>query len=457
MTDGRNSKKRRNVLRGLGLGGVAAIAGCITGGRDGTTDGDGGGGDGDDGGDGGTGTSSSMEMADSVTAWSWDVAAKSLDLIDEPYEEKHGGAITVEQIGRSDMKDKYKSKLLAGSGAPAIATMESVDAPAWVDTDGLRDISGWIEDADVKDGFVSGKWGPLEKDGGTYALPWDIGPVGTFYRKDVLENHDVDLTTVETWDQFIEEGKKLPDDAYMINLPSNDYDGLWRMLYRMLGGKPFTKDGKVSLNDDKSVRVAKLLKRIRDSGIANDLASWSSSWFNAFKEGSVASLNGGAWMEGTLKAELGDTAGKWRVMKPPAFSEGGPRATNWGGSNLVIADQVSDAKAARAFDYMKFALASKEMQIKMYEEYGIFPAYEPAYESDAFDEGHDFLGGQSAGRLFAEIAPEIPSYQYTVDTPEVTKAINTHFSDMMDGKVSAEKAVEKAANQVAERTGRDQA
>ena len=68
---------------------------------------------------------------------------------------------------------------------------------------------------------------------------------------------------------------------------------------------------------------------------------------------------------------------------------------------------------------------------------------------------NEFLGGQRAGRMFAEVAPNIPSYRYTVDTPEVTKAINTHFSDMMDGKVSPTKAVEKAAKQVANRTGRD--
>ena len=444
---------RRNVLKGVGLAGVAALAGCSSGDGGGS---DGGGSDDSDDGSGGSdGGSGEASMADAITAWSWDVAAKSLDLTTGPYEEEHGGDVTVEQIGRSDMKDKYKSKLLAGSGAPPVATMESVDAAAWVDTGGLRDIRSWIDDAGVKEDFVSGKWEPLEKDGGTYALPWDIGPVGTFYRKDVLEEHDVDLSSVETWDQFIEEGKKLPDEVYMINLPSNDYDGLWRMMYRMLGGQPFTEDGAVNIDNDTSVQVAQMLKRVRDAGIANDLASWSSSWFSAFQEGSVASLTAGAWMEGTLKAELGDTAGKWRVMKPPAFEEGGPRATNWGGSNLVIADQVSDEKARRAWDYMQFTLASKDMQLKMYQEYGIFPAYEPTYESDAFDSGHDFLGGQSAGRLFAEIAPNIPPYRYTVDTPEITKAINTHFSDMMDDKVSPAKAVSKAAQQVADRTGRE--
>ena len=423
---------RRNVLKGAGVAGAATLAGCLGGGG------------------GGSGT----KKADSIEAWSWDVAAKSLELTAKSYENDGDATVNVKQIGRSDMKDKYKSKLLAGSGAPAVATMESVDAAAWVDTGGLRDVSGWLK-KDVKEKFVSGKWGPLTKDGKTYALPWDIGPVGTFYRTDVLDEHGVELDGVETWDQFIEEGKKLPDDVAMLNIPSNDYDGLWRMQYRQLGGQPFTEDGKVGFDNEKSVRVARNLKRLRDAGITASEASWSSPWFSAFKNGTIASLNGGAWMEGTLKSELPGTSGKWRVMKPPAYEKGGRRATNWGGSNLVIADQVSDAKANRGWDYMKHSLANKEQQVKMYREYGLFPAFKPAYENDAFDSGHEFLGGQSAGRMFAEVAPNIPSYRYTTDTPEVTKAINTHFESMMKGKLSPEKAVQKAAKQVADRTDRN--
>jgi multiple sugar transport system substrate-binding protein/lactose/L-arabinose transport system substrate-binding protein len=455
MTDDHtNAVGRRRILQGAGAATLAGLAGCVGTGDPTPTPGSSGGGDDSSGGGGGD-TTTEAQMAQSIEVWGWDVAAKSLDLIDEPYEEANGGDVMITQIGRADMKDKFKSTLLSGSGAPAAAMMESVDAASWVDTGGLRDISAWLDEAGIKDQFVEGKWGPLEKDGGTYALPWDIGPVGTFYRRDVMENHDIDPTSVETWDQYIEEGQKLPDDQYLLNLPSNDYDGLWRMMFRQLGGQPFTANGAVNINSDKSLQVARILKRIRDSGIANDLASWSSSWFTAFGEGTTASLTAGAWMEGTLKAELGDTSGQWGVIKPPAIESGGSRATNWGGSNVTIPAQVSDDVAKRAWDYMAYTLGSAEHQITMYEEYGIFPALESAYDSDAFDQQNEFLGGQEAGRMYAEIAPEIAPYRYTVDTPEVTKAVNTHFRDMMTGDKTPKEAVDAAAQQVADRTDRD--
>ncbi len=435
MTDSNSGLDRRRVLQ-LSAAGLAGLAGCGTGDQSGP--------------DGSNG-----DMASSATAWSWDVAAKALDTVDEPYEEEHGGDITVEQFGRSNMKDKFRSRVLSGSGAPAVATMESVDAAAWVDTGGLREIGDWIDDAGIRDEFVSGKWGPLTKDGGTYALPWDVGPVAAFYRNDVADEHGLDMDGIETWDEFIAEGEKLPDDVAMLNLPPNDYDGVWRMMFRQLGGLPFTDSGAVNINSEKSLRVARQMKEAHDAGITSSVASWSSEWFSRASEGTITTILSGAWLEGTLKSEVGDTAGKWRVMRPPAYESGGNRATNWGGSNLIIADQVSEAKARRGWDYMQFALGTKEQQVTMYEEYGLFPAYKPAYESDVFDQGSEFLGGQAAGRLFAEIAPNIPTYKYTTDTPEITKAINSEFDRMINGQISPKEAVDTAAQQVADRTGRD--
>lgn len=438
MTDSNHRLDRRRILQ-LSAAGLAGLAGCGTGSQSGTEN----------------GGSSSGEMASKATAWGWDVAAKALDIVDEPYEDAHGGDITVEQFGRSNMKDKFKSRILSGSGAPAMAMMESVDAAAWVDTGGLRDVSGWIEDAGIKSDFVSGKWGPLTKDGSTYALPWDVGPVAAFYRNDVAQDHGLDMDGIETWDQFIAEGEKLPDDIAMLNLPPNDYDGIWRMMFRQLGGLPFTDSGAVNINSEKSVRVATQMKEAHDAGITSSVASWSSEWFSRAGNGSIVSILSGAWLEGTLKAELGDTSGNWRVMRPPAYDSGGNRATNWGGSNLVIANQVSDAKARRAWDYMKFALGTKEQQVAMYKAYGLFPAYKPAYQSSAFDQGSEFLGGQAAGRMFAEIAPNIPTYNYTTDTPEITKAMNSELGRMISGDLSPQEAVDRAAQQVANRTNRD--
>lgn len=424
---------RRQMLTTLGTTGCVALAGCGNRQQQATT----------------------VTGRSTVEVWGWDVAARSLDLTDDPFEEQHGGSVSVTEIPRQQLKRRFRDRIEAGRGAPTCSMMESVDGPAWIETGGLRDITGWIEDAGVREDVVSAKWEAVERDGRLYALPWDIGPVGTFYRRDIFAEHGIDPDSIETWEQFVAEGERLPADTYLLNIPSNDYDGFWRMQLRQLGGQPFTDDGKVNIHSGESLQVARNIEHIREAGVANDLESWSVEWFQAVSEGTIASLMGGSWMEGTLKSNLGETAGQWGVMRPPALEQGGSRATNWGGSNLVIPAQTSDRMARRAWEYMVFSLASERQQIRMYEEYGIFPAYRPAYESTTFDQPNPFFDGQRVGRLFADIAPQIEGYRFTADTPAVTRAINTHLSRMTQGETTPQQAIEDAAQQVADETGRE--
>ncbi len=397
-------------------------------------------------------------MADAVTGWAWDVAAKSLDLVDGPYEKRADGAVdvTIREMGHDALVDKFKSTLLSGSGAPDFVILESVEAQTFVGIRSLRDVSDRIEAGGLRPEFVSGKWEALsDGEGGVYAVPWDIGPVGVFYRRDVYEEHGIDPSGIDTWKRYIEAGKKLPEGVFMDNLPPDDLAGVWRYQFRQLGGQPFTPDGEVNVHTEESVRVARNMLAQKEAGIVSNVESWSSSWFSAYGEGTIASLPAGAWMEGTLRDSLPETAGEWGVYAPPAFEPGGNRATNWGGSNLGIPKQIDAARTARAWDFTTFALTTPEMQNRMYENYGIFPALKSAYDADLYDDEVEFFGGQRVRRLFADLASNIPGYRFTEDTPEVTEAIGTHLQRMLDGKYGPEEAVTRAAEQVASRIGAD--
>ena len=40
-------------------------------------------------------------------------------------------------------------------------------------------------------------------------MPWDSGPVVLYYRRDMFEKAGVDPASIETWDDFVEAGKKV--------------------------------------------------------------------------------------------------------------------------------------------------------------------------------------------------------------------------------------------------------
>jgi len=149
----------------------------------------------------------------------WDVAARALTISAEEYESENDATVSVEEFGRSAMKDRLQTNLLSGSGAPAVSMLESVDGPSFIDTGSVAPLTDEIEEAGIREDFVSGKWEALTVDGDIYALPWDTGPTAVYYRRSVYDEHDIDPDSIETWADFIEEGQKLPDEQYMLNLP----------------------------------------------------------------------------------------------------------------------------------------------------------------------------------------------------------------------------------------------
>lgn len=444
------SVRRRQLLQALGAAGAASLAGCSV-----STSGNGGGGN-NGGSDSGSGDSS--KMASSVTGWGWNIAAKALKDAAKNYNEQKGANVDVKVMGGDTWEQKFQTAITSGTGAPEFSSIQNYDVTNYASINGLKDLTSRIDEAGIRDEIVDGKWKAVKYDGKDYAVPWDIGPTGIFYKRDKYEEAGIDAASIETWDQFIEEGKKMPEGSAMINIPSqsDNLPGMWRMLFRQLGGQPFTEDGAISIHNEKGVRAAQLMKDMQDAGIAKRVEQWSAGWFTSFKDGSIASLATAAWMDGTLRAELPETKGNWGVFKLPAFEKGGSRASNRGGSNLAIPSQISDeAKVNRAADYCIWSMTTPEVQNNMLQNWGLFPSLKTAYDADFYDEGLEFYNGQAIFRLFAEVATEIEPYRYTQDTPVVQQSIGTELGKMLSGKQGAKEAMETAAKSVADQTGRE--
>ena len=445
--------RRRQLLRTLGLAGAAGLAGCSVNTGDGG-DGDSDGGDG--GSDGGSDGESTPQMAQSANGWGWNIAARALQGAAETYNEEMDADVSVEEMGGDSWEQRFQTAITSGEGAPDFSVVQNYDVTNYASVGGLLDLTDRIEETDMEDDIVEGKWQTVNYDGGYHAIPWDIGPTGVFYKRDRYEDAGIDVDDIETWDDFIEAGQQMPDDVSIINLPPGDIDQMYRMLLRQRGGQAFTDDGAVAVASEDSIAVAQLIQDFQDAGITTRIETWSGGWFTAFAEGTLASVATAAWMDGTLRAELPDTAGNWGVYKLPAFEEGGTRASNRGGSNMAIPSQIDDEGTInRAFDYCAWAMSNEEVQNTMLEEFGLFPSLTTAYDAEIYDEELDFYGGQAIFSLFAEVAEQIEPYNYTTDTPEVQDAVQTELGNMLDGDKGPEQAMQDAAETVADRTGRD--
>ena len=445
---------RRRLVKGLAVTGVAGLAGCIGTGDPGAgSNGSGSNSSGSN--SSGTAGGGSAEMAQSIEMWSASNAKVFQDLVRSDYMEANDSAkVSVTNSSAGDLLDKLKSSLISGTGSPDVAMVTGRFIPGIIDTNSLSNIGPQIREDGLKDKFISGVWQSASEGNKIYALPWDIGPTGLYYRRDVFEDAGIKADAIETWDDFMQEGKKLDSDTSLISLAPNEYANTWRFLFRQLKGTPITKDGKININSEKSIQVVKMMRDMKESGVANTSSAWTQNWFSAFKSGSTASVAMGAWFTGTLKAELSDTSGKWGVIKLPAFSKGGNRASKNGGSSLVIPKQISDKKQNRAFDFAKYGTANKKIMTKTYSEYGNFPAFKQVYGNKAFKQKDDFFDGQKVGITFSEVAKEIPGYQFTPITTTISDAVTQSIREVMNGKTPPKTAMQQAAKQVANNTDR---
>jgi ABC-type glycerol-3-phosphate transport system substrate-binding protein len=390
-----------------------------------------------------------------IEVWGWDIAAEALALTATEFESAQEGGVSIREFERPAMKTELTGILESGEGAPAAAMLESIDAPAFADSPGgIRDLSGRIADAGLRDDFTDAAWGSVDIDGSTYALPWDSGPVVMYYRRSIWEEYGLDPVGIETWDEFVAAGDKLPDDIALLNLPRGDLNGQWRTLCRQQGMDPITDDGAVNIANDASRRAAAVLNDLAAADMVTRHPGFTDQWATAYESDSIASLLSASWMVGTMRTELPATAGDWGAFQIPAFDPGGRRASNWGGSNLMIPEQVPDETADRAWEYMTWTLAREEMQVLMFEQFGLFPALKAAYDDPAFAEEVAFFGGQPIGELFADVAEAVPRWRFSTATPAISDAIETELSRMIDGEHSPDEAVQAAAETVASKTGR---
>ncbi|MDJ1433265.1 extracellular solute-binding protein [Halostagnicola sp. A-GB9-2] len=391
-----------------------------------------------------------------LTGWGWNIAAQSLQDAAVQYNEENGTDISVDELGDDAWEQRFQTAITSGEGAPEFSPVQNYEVASFADLGGLTDLTDRIDEAEIRDDIIDGKWDTVNIDGNDYALPWDLGPTGVFYNRERYSEAGIDPDNIETWDDFIEAGASLPDDIAMLDLPTEEIPQLWRTLFRQLGGQSFTEDGDVNIASGESVRAAELIKDLDDAGITTRVEMWSGGWFTSFAEGDILSMISAAWMDGTLRAELPDTEGNWGVYKLPAFEEGGSRASNRGGSNLVIPSQIQDEEVVEeVWEFCLWSMTTPEVQNTMLEEYGLFPSLATAYDSSIYEEEQEFYDGQAVWELFAEVAEEIEPYRYTPDTPEVMNALETELNDMLDDEQSPEEAMENAAETVADRTDRD--
>jgi lactose/L-arabinose transport system substrate-binding protein len=391
-----------------------------------------------------------------LTAWAWNVNVGALHAAAEKFKEENPNVeLKVEDMGRLDVYDRLSTGLAAGgAGLPDIVLVEDDRIQGYVEAfpNGFLNLSEQGFDSHAES-FPPFKNELASLNGDFYAMPFDAGPGGMFYRRDIFEKAGVDPEEIETWDQFLEAGKTIKEATGVAAMPLDMFsdDPTFRMMLNQLGVYYFDEAGNIDLTNPKAVQAMETLKAFADADLIRNVDGWNGIVSSTI-DGSVATIPFGAWYFGTIIDQASDSAGDWGVFELPAFEEGGNRASNLGGSSWMI-PQASD-HAEVAYEFMEFFSTSDDVQLIAMEEYGLFPSLSTVYDSDAFTAEVEFFGGQQIWQVFADQMSDVPTAYYTNDySIGLDEAIKAQ-ADVFNGK-DIKEALEESAKRLSDRTGRD--
>ncbi|MCH5256613.1 MAG: extracellular solute-binding protein [Lachnospiraceae bacterium] len=298
--------------------------------------------------------------------------------------------------------------------------------------------------------FAAGKTGYSVVDGKNYGVPFDNGAVVGCYRTDVLEEAGltVDDFTDITWDEYIENGKKILEATGkpIVSCQAGECD-LIMMMLQSAGSSLFNEDGSANIVDNDTLKIVmETYKELKDTGVLVEVNSWD-EYVGSFVSGDVAGTINGCWILASIQTAE-DQAGNWAITNMPSLV-GASNATNYsnnGGSSWAVTSNCQDT--ALAFDFLASTFAGSTELYDNILPSGALATWAPAGDSSAYGVGNDFFGGDAVSAKIVEYSTKVPSNITGVYYYEARDAVATAITNYINGSdIDAElKTAEETVN-----------
>ena len=391
-----------------------------------------------------------------ITVWAWNVAAKALVESAKSFNQKYPKIkVNVQEYGLAqNVYERYSVILSSGVGVPDIIQIESDYVQTFAETypqyffdmNGYIDIEGKVDPSKISTSYDS--------EGKLVSIPWDSGPVVMFYREDLFNQVGIDINSIITFEDYISAGKKLKErfpNITMTGLPFTQDENLFRCLLVANKSYYLNNKGEITVASSKAIETLQMIKRLIDEGVAKNTINWDGG-IVANKNGELASWIMGGWWGGTIKDQMPEMKGKWKIAPIPAFPDGA-RASSSGGAGLSITAS-EPIKQAAALEFIKESLMNVDNQLMMYEKYSLFPSYLPTYDDERFLKSDDYFG-DDFNKILADVTKEIPNVIYaSKDFAEIKNTVVSVYEDVLNNNRDIKSALEQAASQISGATGR---
>jgi len=317
------------------------------------------------------------------------------------------------------LERRLLSGFLSGTGcADLLETERRVAARAFtgpLESVGFVDLTDRLKSEGLYEQINAASFSPWTSRGRIFGLPHDVHPVMLGYRADLVEAAGIDVSQIETWDDFVRlmlplmaerDGDGKPK-RYILNLWETQGETIEALILQA-GGTFFDEQGRPTLA---SARNAATIAQIvawtnGPNRIAAEARDFSASGNRLKLEGYVIASVMPDWMCNIWKNEIPQLKGKVKLMPMPAWEKGGRRTSVWGGTMLGISKTAPDFEELWAF--AKNLYLSPEMARALYREGDIVTPVKSLWNDPIYDEPDAYFSGQAKGRMYIDLAPSVP-------------------------------------------------
>lgn len=331
------------------VGFISVLAGC--GGTDGTGD----------------TTSDSGSGDNTVTVWAWD-ANFNIPIMEkaaEYYNEQVDDTATIEvvEMANEDVIQRLISGFTSGvsEGLPDIVLMDDYDAQNMlINYEGkFAELS---EEIDMSQ-FADYKVNIVSHNDGVYAVPFDSGSAGLYYRVDYIEEAGYTEEDMQdlTWSEFVEIGKDVKETTgnyFLVFIPSRGTH-YFQMAMQSAGVWYFDEEGNPNFDNPVIREMAPILKEIHENDLAMTVDYFSSEAVGAVTSGEVAAVNSAIWYSTTIRSAE-DQEGLWAYTNIPTLEtvDNATSYSNLGGSTWYVLEDSPNKELA--IDLLKTQFAGNE-------------------------------------------------------------------------------------------------
>jgi arabinosaccharide transport system substrate-binding protein len=334
------------------------------------------------------------------------------------FEQEHHVKVNVQRIDYQSLEARMQSAIVANTDVPDLTEISEGTLGFFTrgpESDfGFADLTDRVKKEGLDHRVLESRFAPWTTRGRLYALPHDVHPVMLAYRRDLTEQLGIDVSKLETWEDFVAMGRQVTRDVdgdgtidrFALELPRNGGWGLQTLL-RQQGVDLFDANGEVAFNGPVGVdTLLWYLRQVRGPQRIGYDAGTGQPFLKALQDGLILFVFCADWRSFQLQTEAPMLKGKMALLPLPAWQKGGRRTSTWGMTGLTISRTSKNPELA--WELAKFLYFNAPELGKRFLATNIIPPFKEAWDLPEFQIPNEYFSGQKLGAEFARLAPDVP-------------------------------------------------